>query len=190
MTERLRRRPEQTESANFAAASCVLRGTEHSKGFRRLAGAPDLRRGSMDRIAITGGPRLHGQIAIGGAKNSAIKLMAASLLTDQPLVLTNMPRLADTRFLGQLLRRLGVEVVERDGDSGPETGVPGGRRHQLLRALRPRPPDARLVQRAGPAAGPHRPRQGQPARRLRHRRAAGRPAPEDAGGFGRHHRSA
>ena len=69
----------------------------------------------MDRIAITGGARLEGEIPISGAKNSAIKLMAASLLTDEPLRLTNMPRLADTRFLGQLLQRLGTEVVERDG---------------------------------------------------------------------------
>ena len=75
----------------------------------------------MDRIAINGGARLNGEIAISGAKNSAIKLMAASLLTDQPLRLTNMPRLADTRFLAQLLRRLGVEVIEQDGPSGPET---------------------------------------------------------------------
>ena len=75
----------------------------------------------MDRIAITGGARLHGEIAISGAKNSAIKLMAASLLTDQPLLLTNMPRLADTRFLGLLLRRLGVEVTEREGADGSET---------------------------------------------------------------------
>jgi UDP-N-acetylglucosamine 1-carboxyvinyltransferase len=74
----------------------------------------------MDRIAINGGARLNGEIAISGAKNSAIKLMAASLLTDQPLRLTNMPRLADTRFLGLLLRRLGVEVVEQDGPDGPE----------------------------------------------------------------------
>ena len=75
----------------------------------------------MDRIAISGGARLYGEIPISGAKNSAIKLMAASLLTDQPLRLTNMPRLADTRFLGQLLRRLGVEVVETEGADGPET---------------------------------------------------------------------
>ena len=75
----------------------------------------------MDRIAITGGARLEGEIAISGAKNSAIKLMAASLLTDEPLRLTNMPRLADTRFLAQLLRRLGVEVTESDGDEGPQT---------------------------------------------------------------------
>ena len=43
----------------------------------------------MDRIAIRGGAQLNGTIPIGGAKNSAIKLMAASLLTDQPLRLTN-----------------------------------------------------------------------------------------------------
>ena len=66
----------------------------------------------MDRIAIVGGARLEGEIPISGAKNSAIKLMAASLLTDEPLRLTNMPRLADTRFLGKLLQRLGTEVVE------------------------------------------------------------------------------
>jgi UDP-N-acetylglucosamine 1-carboxyvinyltransferase len=75
----------------------------------------------MDRIAITGGARLEGEIAISGAKNSAIKLMTASLLTDEPLRLTNMPRLADTRFLAQLLRRLGVDVDEREGPTGPET---------------------------------------------------------------------
>lgn len=75
----------------------------------------------MDRIAITGGAQLNGEIPISGAKNSAIKLMAASLLTDEPLRLTNMPRLADTRFLGKLLHRLGTEVVESDGPDGAET---------------------------------------------------------------------
>jgi UDP-N-acetylglucosamine 1-carboxyvinyltransferase len=75
----------------------------------------------MDRIAIIGGARLQGEIPISGAKNSAIKLMAASLLTDQPLRLTNMPRLADTRFLGRLLKRLGADVIESDGPDGPQT---------------------------------------------------------------------
>src|ERR1700734_2513423 len=75
----------------------------------------------MDRIAIVGGARLKGDIPISGAKNSAIKLMAASLLSDQPLRLTNMPRLADTRFLGRLLSRLGTQVTETTGADGPET---------------------------------------------------------------------
>jgi len=75
----------------------------------------------MDRIAIVGGARLHGEIPISGAKNSAIKLMTASLLTEEPLHLTNMPRLADTRFLGTLLTRLGTMVDEREGPAGSET---------------------------------------------------------------------
>ena len=75
----------------------------------------------MDSIAITGGARLNGSIPISGAKNSALKLMAASILTDQPLLLTNMPRLADPKFLGRLLRELGVQVTERDGADGQET---------------------------------------------------------------------
>lgn len=75
----------------------------------------------MDRIAIQGGAQLFGEIPISGAKNSAIKLMAASILTDQPLRLTNMPRLADTKFLGQLLRQFGIMVTESDGPDGQQT---------------------------------------------------------------------
>jgi UDP-N-acetylglucosamine 1-carboxyvinyltransferase len=88
----------------------------------------------MDRIAITGGARLWGEIAISGAKNSAIKLMAASLLTDEPLRLTNMPRLADTRFLGALLRRLGTDVQEIDGESASETVL---RTQEIVSAFAP-----------------------------------------------------
>lgn len=75
----------------------------------------------MDRIAIQGGAQLYGEIPVSGAKNSAIKLMAASILTDQPLRLTNMPRLADTKFLGQLLRQFGISVTESDGPDGQQT---------------------------------------------------------------------
>ncbi|MBX9576699.1 MAG: UDP-N-acetylglucosamine 1-carboxyvinyltransferase [Caulobacteraceae bacterium] len=75
----------------------------------------------MDRIAIQGGARLNGSIPISGAKNSALKLMAASILTDQPLRLTNMPRLADTKFLGRLLQALGVEVTESGHGGEQET---------------------------------------------------------------------
>nr|MEA2798675.1 UDP-N-acetylglucosamine 1-carboxyvinyltransferase [Phenylobacterium sp.] len=88
----------------------------------------------MDRIAITGGARLQGEIPISGAKNSAIKLMAASLLTEEPLRLTNMPRLADTRFLGKLLQRLGTEVVESNGEDGPETLL---RTREIVSAIAP-----------------------------------------------------
>ena len=75
----------------------------------------------MDRIAIEGGSPLFGDIPVSGAKNSAIKLMAASLLTSEPVRLTNMPRLADTRLLGRLLTRFGTQITESQGPDGQET---------------------------------------------------------------------
>jgi len=65
----------------------------------------------MDRIVITGGAPLNGTIPIYGAKNSALKLQAAALLSAEPLMLENMPDLADTRFMAQLLESLGVEIT-------------------------------------------------------------------------------
>ncbi len=65
----------------------------------------------MDRIVITGGAPLNGTIPIYGAKNSALKLQAAALLSAEPLMLENMPDLADTRFMAQLLKSLGVDIT-------------------------------------------------------------------------------
>ncbi len=65
----------------------------------------------MDRIVITGGAPLNGNIPIYGAKNSALKLQAAALLSAEPVMLENMPDLADTRFMAQLLASLGVETT-------------------------------------------------------------------------------
>jgi len=72
----------------------------------------------MDRILIQGGAPLTGEIEISGAKNAALPLMAACLLTDEPLVLENVPRLADVATMGQLLQQLGV-AVETDGEERP-----------------------------------------------------------------------
>jgi len=69
----------------------------------------------MDKIVIDGGTPLKGEIKISGAKNSAIKLMVLPLLTDQPVELTNMPNLRDTRSMAGLLRHLGVTVEEGPG---------------------------------------------------------------------------
>ena len=57
----------------------------------------------MDRIRIRGGKPLNGTIRISGAKNAALPLMVASLLSDEPLTLHNMPRLADIATMIQLL---------------------------------------------------------------------------------------
>jgi UDP-N-acetylglucosamine 1-carboxyvinyltransferase len=68
----------------------------------------------MDRIRIRGGKPLSGEIPIGGAKNAALPLMAAGLLTSERLVLTNVPRLADIVTMGQLLEQHGIAVEPMD----------------------------------------------------------------------------
>ena len=65
----------------------------------------------MDSIAIRGGTPLHGRIAVSGAKNACLALMPAALLTEEPLTLTNAPRLADIRTMTELLASLGAEVA-------------------------------------------------------------------------------
>ena len=65
----------------------------------------------MDQIVIRGGNRLSGEIPISGAKNAALPLMVASLLTDETLALTNVPHLADIVQLADILRHLGVEIA-------------------------------------------------------------------------------
>lgn len=64
----------------------------------------------MDRITITGGIPLSGSIPISGAKNAALPLMAVGLLSDQELVLENVPRLSDVLSMKALLEELGTEV--------------------------------------------------------------------------------
>src|SRR5215510_8752854 len=65
----------------------------------------------MDRIRITGGRKLNGTIPISGAKNATLPLMIASLLTDQTLLLDNVPRLADVTLLQRILGNHGVDVM-------------------------------------------------------------------------------
>ena len=71
----------------------------------------------MDRIRVRGGRPITGTIAIGGAKNAALPLMAASLLTEQTLTLGNLPHVADIATLASLLRALGAEIT-LDGRAG------------------------------------------------------------------------
>ena len=74
----------------------------------------------MDRIRITGGRRLAGAIPISGAKNAALPLMIASLLTDGKLTLENVPDLADVALLTRILANHGVDFMvagKRPGDA-------------------------------------------------------------------------
>ncbi|MEX0841553.1 MAG: UDP-N-acetylglucosamine 1-carboxyvinyltransferase, partial [Xanthobacteraceae bacterium] len=82
----------------------------------------------MDRIRIVGGPALHGTIPISGAKNAALPLMIASLLTDQTLILENVPRLADVGLLQRILVNHGVNVMV-EGKRAGETAYDGQTLH-------------------------------------------------------------
>ena len=70
----------------------------------------------MDSILVTGGGALHGEIPIAGAKNACLTLMPATLLSEEPITLTNAPRLSDIKTMGVLLESLGTEVTSmQDG---------------------------------------------------------------------------
>jgi UDP-N-acetylglucosamine 1-carboxyvinyltransferase len=78
----------------------------------------------MDRIRIRGGRPLSGEIGIGGAKNAALPLMTAAMLTDERLVLSNVPRLADIQTMSLLLAQHGL-AVEPVGNDGRTLSVGG-----------------------------------------------------------------
>src|SRR5581483_3612853 len=74
----------------------------------------------MDRIRITGGKPLNGTIPISGAKNATLPLMIASLLSEDTLILDNVPRLADVALLQRILGNHGVDITvngKRSGES-------------------------------------------------------------------------
>ena len=64
----------------------------------------------MDKLVIEGGAALHGEVCVSGAKNAALPILCASLLTAEPLTLTNLPRLNDVRTMQSLLTQMGVRM--------------------------------------------------------------------------------
>src|SRR6266567_4143620 len=82
----------------------------------RGAEAPTM--AGVDLIRVVGGARLDGEVSVVGAKNSALKLMAAALLAPGRTVLSNVPRITDMAIMAEVLRRLGC-VVESDPDAEP-----------------------------------------------------------------------
>jgi UDP-N-acetylglucosamine 1-carboxyvinyltransferase len=70
----------------------------------------------VDKLRIRGGQPLSGEVRVSGAKNAALPILAAALLTDQPLALENLPRLMDVRTMARLLAQMGVQVgAQEDG---------------------------------------------------------------------------
>ena len=94
----------------------------------------NLRDISMDRIRVRGGNKLQGNIRISGAKNAALPLMIASLLSEDGLTLRNVPRLADVQLLLRILRNHGVDMT-----------VEGKRPGQAAMEGKPEIPEANLA---------------------------------------------
>jgi len=93
-----------------------------------------------ERFRVVGGASLRGRVTVSGAKNSALKLMAGSLLAVGRTRLTNVPRIVDVTIMAELLRRLGADVDWRPDEGVVEIDVPERINHradyELVRALR------------------------------------------------------
>jgi UDP-N-acetylglucosamine 1-carboxyvinyltransferase len=98
-----RGKPESTQNLTFAAIR------DRSRTERAAGSGP--RGVLMDRIRIVGGRPLNGTIPISGAKNATLPLMIASLLTEETLILDNVPRLADVVLLERILNNHGVDIM-------------------------------------------------------------------------------
>jgi UDP-N-acetylglucosamine 1-carboxyvinyltransferase len=70
----------------------------------------------VDKLRIVGGRPLEGEVRVSGAKNAALPIMCAALLTDRPLALANVPRLMDVRTMARLLQQMGVDVGAQADD--------------------------------------------------------------------------
>jgi UDP-N-acetylglucosamine 1-carboxyvinyltransferase len=69
----------------------------------------------MDKLRITGGRPLEGEVRVSGAKNAALPIMCAALLTSKPMTITNVPRLRDVSTMARLLAEMGVAVERSEG---------------------------------------------------------------------------
>jgi UDP-N-acetylglucosamine 1-carboxyvinyltransferase len=92
----------------------------------------------VDVIRVTGGARLTGDVNVGGAKNSALKLMAVALLAEGRSVVTNVPRITDIAIMAEVLRRLGCDVSMDAGEVTIDVPAEPGSEadYDLVRRLR------------------------------------------------------
>ena len=67
----------------------------------------------MEKLEVSGASRLKGQIRISGSKNASLPILAATLLSDQKIYLSNLPKVKDIETMLLLLKSLGVEIIEK-----------------------------------------------------------------------------
>ena len=69
----------------------------------------------MEKLLVSGGSRLSGSVRISGSKNSSLPILAATLLSEEPCIIHNVPDLSDTNYMVQILATLGAEAEMEDG---------------------------------------------------------------------------
>src|SRR5690606_31928429 len=92
----------------------------------------------VERLRVAGGASLRGEVRVGGAKNSALKLMAIALLAPGTTILHDVPAITDVHYMSELVRRLGA-VVRRDGTTiaiDVPTEISHAAPYDLVRRLR------------------------------------------------------
>jgi len=92
----------------------------------------------VDKLRIRGGRPLEGEVRVSGAKNAALPIMCAALLTSEPLRVTNLPRLMDVATMARLLEQMGVSVERREGEVALQAkaiGTPTAP-YELVRTMR------------------------------------------------------
>ncbi len=91
----------------------------------------------MDSLLIKGGVALEGEVAISGAKNAVLPIMAATLLTSEPCIIHRVPDLSDVRFMGQILTWLGADVhFEKGSVRIRAKKIKGAGDYDLIRKMR------------------------------------------------------
>ena len=127
----------------------------------------------MDKILVHGGHPLSGSIKISGSKNSALPILAATLLTREPCIVHRVPDLSDTHYMLQILTHLGAQVERASGTvTVTAEKVESVAPYDVVRKMRA------SVCVLGPLLGPLQGSDRFAAGRLRHRRSADRFAPE------------
>src|ERR1039457_1558184 len=91
----------------------------------------------MDSFLIKGSVPLRGEVAISGAKNAVLPIMAATLLTGEPCVIRRVPNLSDVKFMGQILAWLGAKVkIDSDSVQVQAKKIKGAGDYDLIRKMR------------------------------------------------------
>ena len=91
----------------------------------------------MESLLIKGGVPLHGDVTISGAKNAVLPIMAATLLTSEPCIIRNVPKLSDVKFMAQILTWLGAKVeIEGNTVRVHAKKIKGAGDYDLVRKMR------------------------------------------------------